>query len=30
MEMSGQRHVPAALLPENNIGVHLIELWVGP
>jgi len=30
MEMSGQHHVTAALLPENNIDAHWIELWVGP
>jgi len=29
MEMSGQHHAPAALLPENNAGTNLTGGWVG-
>ena len=30
MEVSGQHHVPLALPPWNNHGIHWIGGWVGP
>jgi hypothetical protein len=30
MEVSGQRHAPAALPLGNNGGTHCLEGWVGP
>jgi len=30
MGVGGQRHAPAALLPENRLGTHFIGGWLGP
>jgi len=30
MEVSGQRHAPAALPPGNNGGTRCVGGWVGP
>jgi hypothetical protein len=30
MDMSGELHAPAALLPGKNFGAHLIGGWVAP
>ena len=30
MEVSGQRHTPAALRRRNDHGTHCVRDWVGP